>query len=212
MTVSVEAQPAPAKAMTVSIEAQPAPAKATAVSDDRPSWPTRPDCGARGRRQDPAGLRADAQAHVSAPGAAGVECAGGNCRGAGGRWRGLARQHTDTPTDWRPPRGLRGLAGLRADAPSQPTAHQTPLVWRAPEGPEGTGGLRGAAPNAVRPPSLAGGRARRRPEHQRGHKQPGPAGKARRSSPSEPCAQAGASHPGQSGCGPRCAAPHLRCR
>ena len=41
------------------------------------------------------------------------------------------------------------------------------LVWRAPEGPEGTGGLRGAAPNEVRTPSLAGGRARRRPEHQR---------------------------------------------
>ena len=43
------------------------------------------------------------------------------CRWAvgGGRWRGLARQHTETPTDWRPPRGLRGLAGLRADAPSE---------------------------------------------------------------------------------------------
>ena len=46
-----------------------------------------------------------------------------------------------------------------------------PLVWRAPEGPEGTGGLRGAAPNAVRPPSLAGGRVLRRPEHPWGHKQ-----------------------------------------
>ena len=45
-----------------------------------------------------------------------------------------------------------------------------PLVWRAPEGPEGTGGLRGAAPNAVRPPSLAGGRGLRRPEHPWGHK------------------------------------------
>ena len=45
-----------------------------------------------------------------------------------------------------------------------------PLVWRAPEGPEGTGGLRGAAPNEVRSPSLAGGRALRRPEHQRGLK------------------------------------------
>ena len=33
--------------------------------------------------------------------------------------RGLAGQHTDTPTDWRPPRGLRGLAGQRADAPSE---------------------------------------------------------------------------------------------
>ena len=52
-----------------------------------------------------------------------------------------------------------------------PSANQAPLVWRAPEGPEGTGGLRGAAPNEVRPPSLAGGRALRRPKHPRGHKQ-----------------------------------------
>ena len=36
----------------------------------------------------------------------------------------------------------RGLAGLRADAPSHTSAHQAPLVRRAPEGPEGTGGLR----------------------------------------------------------------------
>ena len=64
----------------------------------------------------------------------------------------------------------RGLAEQRADAPSQPAPHQAPPVRRAPEGPEGTGGLRGAAPNAVRSPSLAGGRALRRPEHQRRHK------------------------------------------
>ena len=64
-------------------------------------------------------------------------------------------------------------------APSQRTesthraTHQRPgaTVWRAPEGPEGTGGLRGAAPNEVRSPSLAGGRARRRPKHQRSRKQ-----------------------------------------
>ena len=36
----------------------------------------------------------------------------------GWRW-GLAGQHADTPTDWRPTRGLQGLAGLRADAPSE---------------------------------------------------------------------------------------------
>ena len=53
------------------------------------------------------------------PGTTGVEGAGGTCRGAGGRRQGLARQHTDTPTDWRPPRGLRGLARLRDDAPSE---------------------------------------------------------------------------------------------
>ena len=62
--------------------------------------------------------------------------------------------------------------------PPHPATHQAPLVWRAPEGPEGTGGLRGAAPNEVRTPSLAGGRALRRPEHPWGHKQPGPKGLA----------------------------------
>ena len=44
--------------------------------------------------------------------------AGPGC-GTRGRWQGLAGQHTDTPTDWRPPRGLRGLAGQRVDAPSE---------------------------------------------------------------------------------------------
>ena len=42
--------------------------------------------------------------------------AGGICRGAGGRWR--------------------GLAGLRGDAPSN-ISDQAPLVWRAPERPVG---------------------------------------------------------------------------
>ena len=105
-------------------------------------------------------------------------------------------------------------------------SNKAPLVWRAPEGPEGTGGLRGAAANEVRSPSLAGGWALRRPEHQRCHTattagRPPPTGvpsspaqpeNARRSSPSEPCARAGVSRPGRSGCGPRCAAPRLRCR
>ena len=50
----------PAKAIAVSVKARPAPAKAMTVSDKRPSWPT-------------------------GPGAAGVEGAGGICRGAGGR-------------------------------------------------------------------------------------------------------------------------------
>ena len=47
------------------------------------------------------------------------------------------------------------------------------LVWRAPEGPEGTGGLRDRPLRAFRLAcgDLAGGRARRRPEHQRSRKQ-----------------------------------------
>ena len=68
----------------------------------------------------------------------------------------------------------RAIAGPGRASRRKAEAHirdPAPLVWRAPEGPEGTGGLRGAAPNEVRPPSLAGGRALRRPEHQRSHKQ-----------------------------------------
>ena len=43
-----------------------------------------------------------------------------------------------------------------------------PPVWRAPEGPEGTGGLRDRPLRAkLACGDLAGGRARRRPEHQR---------------------------------------------
>ena len=84
--------------------------------------------------------------------------------GGGRAW---ATHRQQAPPDWGPPRGLRGLAGLRDDAPN---SDQASLVWRAPEGPEGTGGLRGAAPNEVRTPSLAGGRGLRRPEHPWCHK------------------------------------------
>ena len=79
--------------------------------------------------------------------------------------RGMRRQghskHTCTP-DWRPSRGLRGL-----DTHTRTTGA---AGVEGTGGPEGTGGLRGAAPNEVRPPSLAGGRGLRRPEHQRRHK------------------------------------------
>ena len=88
-------------------------------------------------------LRADALSHTQQHGAAGVKGAGGT-GGARGRRRGLARQHTDTPTDWRPPRGLRGLAGLR-DRPLR--------AVRLARG------------------DLAGGQAARRPEICRGNKQ-----------------------------------------
>ena len=104
--------------------------------------------------------------------------------GGGGACRAI---HGDTaPLVWRAPEGTGGIRrGARLRRPwamagpgrasrrrAEPhISDPTPLVWRAPEGPEGQGGLRGAAPNKVRPPSLAGGRALQRPEHQRGHKQ-----------------------------------------
>ena len=103
-----------------------------------------------------------------------------------------------------------------------------PLVRRAPEGSVGLAavpvGGDGAWPGfeATRRAKLAARTARGRAAAHGHTKQPGPAGrtkqpgpqpgKARRSSPSEPCARAGASRPGQSGFGPRCAAPRLRCQ
>ena len=63
-------------------------------------------------------------------------------------------------------RGWRGQARQRGDAPNHTPAHQAPLAWRAPEGPEGTGGLRDRPLRAkLACGDLAGGRARRRPEH-----------------------------------------------
>ena len=54
-----------------------------------------------------------------------------------------------------------------------PISHHAPLLWRAPEGPEGTGGLRDRPLRAkLACGDLAGGRTRRRPQHQRHHKQP----------------------------------------
>ena len=110
--------------------------------------------------------------------------AGPGC-GFGGRQQGLARLRDDTPVHTpahqvpqvrRAPEGPAAVpvGGGGAWPDNEPTRRATdqrpgPLVWRAPEGPEGTGGLRGAAPNAVRTPSLAGGRALRRPEHPWGH-------------------------------------------
>ena len=90
------------------------------------------------------------------------------------------RDDTESPPVWRAPRGMepgrgahgrrQGQGGPRDDAPRL-SAHQAPLVWRAPEGPEGTGGLRDRPLRAFRLAcgDLAGGRARRRPEHQRRH-------------------------------------------
>ena len=103
--------------------------------------------------------------------------------GSRGAWQGVepTRQpHVSNPAplEWRTLEGREGLAAVPwAVAGPGWAIHSdpAPLVWRAPEGPEGTGGLRGAAPNEVRAPSLAGGRALRRPEHPRRHKAARPA-------------------------------------
>ena len=79
-----------------------------------------PGRGAGGRRRGLAGLRDTATSNTSAirPHRCGERRRDlPRCRWAvAGPGRG---NHTDTPTDWKPPRGLRGLAGQRVDAPSE---------------------------------------------------------------------------------------------
>ena len=113
--------------------------------------------GGRGRRR---GLR-DLDSTASGAGVEGAGGTGGHGCGARGRRRGLAglrgaapvraaepeQAHTpQAPPDWRPPRGLRGLAGLRADAPSEA---------------RGADGERAGRPRGGR---RSGGQAARRPE------------------------------------------------
>ena len=94
------------------------------------------------------------------------------------KWSALWAHPSPTPPIWRQQQGLRGLPqrpwAAAGPGRTSETTHRsasfttTPPAWRAPEGPEGQGGLRGAAPNEVRSPSLAGDRARRHLEYQRG--------------------------------------------
>ena len=120
----------------------------------RPQRAAGPGGGARGRRRGLAGQRDNAPCHASAT----------RPHWCGGRRRNLPRCRWAVAGP--------GRASRRRAEPH--ISDQAPLVWRAPEGPEGTGGLRGAAPNEVRPPSLAGGRGLRRPEHPWDPKQPSP--------------------------------------
>ena len=94
--------------------------------------------------------------------------------GGGGAWMGFettrrATSATTAPPVWWAREELVGLAAALVGGGGAWMGYtqkgQTPLVWRVPEGPEGQGGPRDAAPNAVRTPSLAGGRALRHPEH-----------------------------------------------
>ena len=94
--------------------------------------------------------------HASTPGPTGMEGAGGICRGAGGRWRGLAGLRGDAPSE------ARGADGSRAGR--RPRAHKAARPANTPHGARNTSG---ATSNNTRRGQLAGGRAHRRPEHQR---------------------------------------------
>ena len=175
--------------MSVSSEARPARAKATPVSRERFVIPV--DYGGAWP-----GFNPTRRATHQRPGTAGVEGAGGSggpgC-GARGRWRGLAGLRDDAPSEARSADGER--AGRRPRAhqaarpdESVPTAPGTPAEPQATSsiansgcaaGVEGAGGSggHGRASRSTTPSrrlacgDLAGGRARRRPEHQRCHKQ-----------------------------------------
>ena len=156
MAVSIPRRHKRAKAVTVSVEAQPARAKATGVSHHRATWPAPlfvPTTTMCPKRRPPRPKHPDfAHFHRGGPQFGRITP---QHRAIGGRRRDLPRCRWAVAGP--------GRASRRRAEPH--ISDQAPLVWRAPEGPEGTGGLRGAAPNEVRPPSLAGGRALRRPEH-----------------------------------------------
>ncbi len=120
-------------------------------------------CGTRGRRRALHPLRGDAPVTWPYTRSERVQCLRIGCNAYG----------SGAPHNARIPqrRVCRPARIARRQEHTKPQDPQAPPVWRAPEGPEGTGGLRGTAPNEVRTPSLAGGRALRRPEHPWGHKQ-----------------------------------------
>ena len=184
----------PAKATTVSIEAQPAPAKATAVSDNRPTWPTGPGCGAHGQQRHhrlpnfahnfPRSFFETPQKHCNSNDAHSMfEKAAGELRAKlmGGRraWpdnestRQATRQHTRP--HWcggcRRDRRAR-LRCPRAAGPSQAT-HRHPDRLEAAARPAGPGRASSRrAERSSRRGRRAGGQATRRPEICRGNKHP----------------------------------------
>ena len=70
---------------------------------------------------------------ISTPGTTGVEGAGGICRGAGGRWRGLAGLQGDAPSEARSADGERAGRRPRVHQAARPTRQAT----RRPEHPWG---------------------------------------------------------------------------
>ena len=94
--------------------------------------------------------------------------------GGGRAWPGNTQ--TQAPPDWRPPRGLRCLAGFVATHPAT-HSNQAPLVWRAPEGPAAVSvGGGGAWPGfeTTRRATLAARTARGRAAAHRHTQRPGP--------------------------------------
>ena len=144
----------------------PPPKGVCTTSMESTARPAGPGCGTRGLRCPWAATGPGRASHsdTSAAGAEGAGGSGGHGCGARGR--------------------RRGLAGLRDDAPSEARSADGSRAGRRPR-----------AHQAARPSKAhhAGGRTRRRPEHQRRHKQRAP--DTRKPRP----ADAGRGQPTQSG-------------
>ena len=72
------------------------------------------------------------RSHTSTPGTAGVEGAEGTCRGAGGRWRGLAGLRDDVPSKARGADGSRAGRRPPAHTAAGPPAPGTPVGQQVP--------------------------------------------------------------------------------
>ena len=156
------------------------------------------------------------------------ECPKGHAAAPVGGGGARTTHRQQAPPDWRPPRdtprhrwaaaGPGRTTSRRASHTSATWPHwcgghrrdrrarashaqrQAPPDWRPPRGLQGLAGLRGAAPNEVRPPSLAGGQATRRPETWRGNehrrRSDGAASTAERRSLRTPRSTPGSGRPG----------------
>ena len=152
---------------SVSPETEHTPAKVLTVSRESPAAPVS-DSSAAGLRDDgPSNTSAHQSPQVwRAP--EGPEGQPAAPVGGGGAWPGNI-QNLDRLEAAARPAGPDRASSRRAEPH---ISDQAPPVWRAPEGPEGTGGLRDRPLRAkLACGDLAGGRARRRPEHQRRNKQ-----------------------------------------
>ena len=151
-----------------------APAKAMTVSDNRPSWPTGPGCGARGRRRGRPGFDPTHQATRQRT----------RSHWCGGRRRvrraraGFEIDHSERSSRVAisraaGPDGARNTSGATSntinDSGRRPRAHQAARPNKPPGGAWNTSGT---ISNNTRRRQLAGGRDLRRLEHQRCKTQP----------------------------------------
>ena len=99
-----------------------------------------------------AGQRADAPSNISHEGPTGMEGAGGQAAAPVGGSRAWPGNTQTPPTDWRPPRGLRGQGGPRDDAPSEARGADGERAGRPRGGRRSVGATSSPAPRSTTRP------------------------------------------------------------